>query len=1075
MAPIGTEVDFNSDQNFEFIQNGSIDNKNNLKISIELGYLVIPPRNISMSFSSNQAANNIYFPPPGGKQGQSFVSSNTLKGNKSNTLTPVTNGLMPPHIDITGGPYCTFVAGTLEPGVHPYYDLIQGPPDAPVYHTSGTATYNSGQPVITKQVFQANESKETQQFNKVGSVFIPSTDKTSDAVKSLALPAITSYNIWNIDNLGGGVNGSQYFNFIKYLGWVPASNANFDKIQPYAQTWSFSDTAQIQVYASNSQVTLSRLYPLSKDMAHDKNGKYIIFNNASNGINSSSSLQVNPIGLSYNPTPVGFVIKFSSIVVNNTIPVGAPNNPTVLTEPRLIITWGDLTATTEQLNTQYTSKNLIGRYTLEISPNKPPRIFFNISGASIANVNVGANDSSVELTNLKQILSSDKNSGSKTPNDYELYVYYSGPFLKIGNNKDPGSWQVIGNQKIQVKNASGYVPVDVHHYLDATSGIKIDAQFMNFVFSYGPPLFSPHDDQNIPALTSTNPNTLNFINGQGPSDDGVATKDKEKKINQFIIDNSAQTFQQYNSNNFMGGASAYHDIRSSIGQSGSTSSYNVSLNLIDPSNQLSGYTYKVTMPQDLGGHVFCKFMPDDVPEPDITDSYAKYDLKFKTTSDTTPSEVLSQALSALTLSEGADSSTTTYISQDLSATFLNLNRSDLGLSVLQFIRQNVVVIRVSAGYSALYPYFEGMVTDVEVSESLELTSISIKAVDLMTALFSGEGDNKRTLIVSRQRMIFVGQKFFKTINALVYMTELYNHFKYDLGDSTDPTTIAYWLRNDPNAKLPPAVDTAVSPSLSTLVVGSYDENNTYFQVLKTICTMSLQTKNQKNTQSKNDVPILYWNTFGFGDEISDGIVMSSRTTPVKDIDIFYIRKGQISTEMLTDIESLHGYLAGIDAPFQSNSSSTNLMAFGIFRYLDEGKNYSDIIIPNTSAFTPIDFIEDAQSYIGYNKIVSFNKTTADKGYETVFDNNLLPSESIARDLITRWMNTAYFSVYESILLKSYVTKPLKKWGSFQVCVEDDTNIIDELYYYSKIEYNFDIANNLIIATINASRKPIAGL
>ncbi|MFN9955190.1 MAG: hypothetical protein ACK55I_19005, partial [bacterium] len=96
----------------------------------------------------------------------------------------------------------------------------------------------------------------------------------------------------------------------------------------------------------------------------------------------------------------------------------------------------------------------------------------------------------------------------------------------------------------------------LRHFLDNTSQIRISAQFINFTYSYGPPLFSPYDPNNIDKFSANTPNTLNFISGAAP----IALQDptttpsvfngfvttssgSQTSVPENILNNAIRTFQ----------------------------------------------------------------------------------------------------------------------------------------------------------------------------------------------------------------------------------------------------------------------------------------------------------------------------------------------------------------------------------------------------------------------------------------------------------------------------------------------------------------------------------------------------
>jgi hypothetical protein len=1100
---IGTSINLNTPENFEFLNN--LDTKQQLKILVELGYFDIKSRSNFAAGYISENVNNPYFPNPGGKQGESFVKNTELKKVKSRKLNVITNGLMPPHVEISGAPYSTFVEGTILPGeTHPFYDLIVGPTHpfpAPIISDGNNTSldYLFRNPEILDQFFNAVSNVTTQAFNKLGTPFVPGTTKTSYAVKAKKdnknIEALPTYNIWQVDNLPGAVDGNKLINFSfeNYLGFLPKTTVDTKDIQPYAQTWSFTDMAQIQVYASNSQVSMTRIYPMFYDYTWNSKAKYLIYNNA------TLDKQLEDVSIGFSTTinkPVGFSIRFSSVVLSNNPPTQASTNAAVLSESRLIISWGYLP--NSPITTQADCDNLVSNdkvflYTLEISPNDSPRLFFNLSNLNMQNINAAANYKSVELNNLKRITSPNKNSGDKTPNDYELYVFYSGQYLYIGNEKDPSSWQVIKKPTIPLSNEPGnaFATKTFEHYLDEKSYVNIQAQYMNFTFCYGPPLFDPHDDQNIPALGADKlANTLNFAQFNTPYDNKSSIPTKEQVL-KSLKENTALTFENTNPNQQIGGATVYHDIRTGPVEN----LYDVLIEDLNKDSTKGTYATKITFPKTLGGDVFNKYTPSiDIPEPDILENYVKYDL---TTKDgvSNISQILTETVSNVSVTKSLEQGTSNYVKSTLSITFQNLNESEAGLKILQFMRHNVCVLRVSAGYDTLYPYFEGMVFKITANESLDKTEIIVEAHDLIDSLF----ERDKTLIVSKVAMHFPGMRLKKIINSLVYFSELHNHFKYDLGDVTNENTIAYYLENNPEAGLPRIADALPIPNLGKFFVSPYSAQNTYFKVLKQCRDLLIQVNINKDDRKRFDVPVYYWFTsgveglnnrgrFGISTDVN-GIVMSSRTLP-KDKDTFFLRKKSIKQIMLDDVNELHGYLSAENA-FTSSSNADNLFYRGLFRFLDIDTEFQLVqeVFPN--AISPFQTIEDANQYIGYEKIVMFDDPDSDPDTQTTIAGIHLPDRKLAENFVKKWMNANYNIVYESINLSAYVTKPLNEWGWFTVCIENElqknpkvevindvsfeSTEIPEQFLYSNITYKFKLDENLIIAEINGSKSPIQNI
>ena len=1114
-----------------------------LKINIDLGYLYIPPVAESAQSAVVDKTINPFYPNPGGQQQESLMNQSTVNRYKSQTLSAVTNGVMPQHVDITGSAYCTFLDGTISNSPHIYYDLIKGPDNITI--SPNSAVFNTVQPV--QQVYQntitnSNIANSVQQINAVGSVYLPPTTQTNEAIKNLNLKASTTYNIWTIDNLpyNNGINSN--FKFFDYLGWFPQSGTQIQNLQPYAQVWPLSDMSMIQVYSSNSQISLTRKFPLAQDIIFDKEIRYTVFNS---GTQDPNNFQAYSLGFAASSVPVGFVLKFNA-VVSNTIPVPSGiSSSTLLTEPRMIISWGKLDFTKEDLENSVSNNtnqdidnnrhSKIFLYTLEISPNRSPKLFINYTKSDIFTKNPDINTRVVELPNLKPLNSPNKNSGAKTDNDYNLFVFYSGQYMKIGNEPDPRTWSDIKN--IVVGFGTFAPPISYDHYLDSNSQINITAQFMNFMFAFGQPLFSPYDPINTtfnnlyPEKATSN--TLNQVTSNNIV--YIGSNSNYKDINDFINQktlsikasiskHASNTYEAYSQGDLFGPPTCYFDARCGFTADSATfNNFLVDMEAVPFTDEptppdVTAYlvSTKMTLPRTLGGHVF-NFHSDDNPgEPDITDSYVRYFDKLPEDIDLsgysvppTISQILTAACTDLKVERnyGSQSGNTVELTSAATFTLINLNRNAPGKALLNFIRNNVAVIRIKAGYGDnLYPYFEGVITKVTAEESLQTTKFAITCEDLMQHLFLQE----KTSLVSRQRINFFGQKYYDIINYLCDKTELKNHFKYDLGPEFNPQnpsapTLYGQLKYDGLDKgtvnfkklfrLPSLGGNAQKLTLNRMSVGSYvsrdtgsGNDTTYFGVLRQIASFMISnvTDITSNSNLPVDSPIMYWYTgVGINSNNIDGIKFSSRNGlnpdgTEKDEDKVYIRKSSLIQDNtdeqynVTKIDYLHGLIVNSDSVYTSESNTNNLISLGIYRGFDNGGNGFSVFHSVPDTMTPPEEVTiNSYQYIGYNRILIFDDPKDKTSTSTTLPQSIMGDPVQAKLFIENVIKAFYLNVLETIAAKIYVTKPLNDWGHFKIYFEDEQQpIIEDKFFYTRVNYVFDINKNLIIADINGGKKPL---
>jgi hypothetical protein len=1061
--PIGTHPVYNSTSKTLPVL-GTTYNQD-LHIQIDVGRLYIPPRNASLEGRVAQSViDNNYHPNPGGEQGKSFVNPD-VRQIISESLVSCGHGVMPLHIEIKGAPYCTFLDVSMGPNEdHPYYDFIKSPLDLGDLYYSTSLVFNLNQPV-PDPFSQGTGANVPQNPQYLGPVNIPATSFTEPEVKKLKstgeLITLTSYNYWTVSNVVGS-----NFNIKKYLGYEIKNSSTVANAQPYAYVNNDNETSSIVVVASNSIVVLNRKYPIWQDIAHQSGSKYYYLNN-SQGANELSTQYIN---LYNGTTPVGFTLKFDNIVT-----VGSQNTfhsvdgQVFGKQPEIWIQWGDFNfMSSESARNKYAQSKTVGLYTLYFNSTDPARLFFNKSDTKITSNTVNPLSNSIILDKMPKINVGGQ-SNEKTPSQFEVYVFYSAQYMYVGSSSNPHEWQQIGKPRIQYANIGG--GDEFKHHLDSDSQIQIVAKMCNFVFKYGPPLFTPVDKNNIPELTTQEPiNQRNYFsnNQVAPNKSLEDIADANTSIPEFILNNALYTFQDADATRYIN-ASAYIDKRS-VNPYFPTA---VEKNPQDAGN--SSVFFKITMPFDLGGHVFNKFNNAPViQEPDITKSYVQYDVSFSKSTKKV-SDILTQSLVEADVTKNIEKDGAS-ITGSLNFTFINLNRTEEGYSLLQWMRNNIAVLRLKAGFGDdTYIWGEGVVTEVTVEESLDQTTIIVKTDDPFSYLFK----QSKSMIISRTGFSFPGMRFQDIINSLVDRTELQNHFKYDLGATLEP-----FFKYSDKASLPSILDTMLIPNLAQLRVIPYSTQESYFKVLQTICQLTLVSPLIENSdKGKSDVAIMYWYAGEQGEGLPiDGIKFSSRfdDTDNKDKDIFYFRKKNIDSDLTLEITKLHGYLIGSEGEgfsFQSSSNTQNLFYEGIYFYQDYQQRQEIVTVPIDKVdITSLEFFEPKVDgiqegpYIGYDKIILFSDESK-PGDAAQVNSLLLPKDSTAKNRIATLYNYFCATPYETISLKAYVSKPLKHWGHFSIAVESD-DPISERYLYSEISYKFKIFENLITADIKGSRNPV---
>lgn len=1078
---IGTEIDLSGGKNFPLLQ--TIESEN-LNIMLELGRFYIKPRNYFMEGRVVQSVpDNPFYPTAGGEKGESYINPR-LKEFKSDTLSTSAEGLTPQPLGFKNAPYCSFVDISMPPGeTHPWYNYIKAPDDLPVVNYNADPLVFNDSFVSVTPNNDYTDSVLPNFVGKISDISIPATSKTQPSIESLDLKTITSYNFWSVDNLSNNATTGDFL-YKKYAGYVFNSANNVQNAQPYAINRPEAELCYIEAHAPSSHISLTRRYPMTFDYAHSPDAQYYYVDGA---FNATPTFVVKPAKLYNTDTPVGFSIDFNYI---NAPTVTTPaiiqtNDGITSNEPILIITWGDLSFNTNlEVRDSYVASGYVGLYTLVFYADKPPTLYFNTSTSAITDGYINPNNNSVVLKTLPRL-----------GKPFTLYVFYSGQTMFVGSDPDPAKWQAIANPLLTFKNFFSQ-PTEFQHWLDRNSNINIYAQFLDFSFAYGPPLFTPYDKKNIPQQTNDEPvNGLDFFTGfvKVPTD-SIDNMDTAETISDIIGTHALLTFQgeadqARNDSTFFGGASAYFDIR------GVDTKFLTVLKAIPQADDTTFVFYKITFPENLGGNIFSKFLPrKETDESRIEESYVKYDIPLSSDSHASlsVSQILSQAITQLSVSNKVDDQTGTVLNSTLNISFVNLNKDDNGYKILQYMRNNICVLKLSAGFGdQLHVYFEGCITNITTKEALDKTSIEVTAIDLLTYLFM----KKETMLISRTNMTFPGMRFYDMINSLVNKTELYKHFEYDLGED-DNTTIYSYLLHDELAGIPKVVQglDLLQQSLATLRVIAYSTENSYLKVLSMVCQLCVQAKVLNTSERltdgpkyKPDVPIMYWyaNKIDASESSkpselnpSDGIKISSRLLE-KDKDFLFFRKENISLDLTESIHNIHGYLVGSegnDFVFTSQSSTDLLFRQGIYFYIDRLQQQNIVVAPSDlqeliDEPLAIDGLKH-NPYIGYDKIVMYSDVSR-AGQTGQLDSLVMPNAERASQIINKWFQVYNNTAYETIDLTAYVTQPLKSWGHFQICIEtsDTDQAMPDLYLYQEVTYNFSIYKNVIIATIKGSRKP----
>jgi hypothetical protein len=798
--------------------------------------------------------------------------------------------------------------------------------------------------------------------------------------------------------------------------------------------------ARIIVYAQNSSCLMSRIFPIGDDLLY--NSPLLYYPKVGTIIKPAEEVKAK------GGPNCGFWIHLDIIKQQQ----GNTNTGTINSE--FLIYWGYPNKKPEDRK--------ITEFVLLFSPNKSPSLRFKKPGT------LGSNSLNNIKTTWGDMPLQEGPFLDSTTKTIDIFVHYAGPNMYIGFGTDISKWNVFEPIKVDQLTVESDDDAFYEPFQQKESIIEMYFQRMAASYTYSPICFNNFNSE---YLTSSSSNTKNriLVNFDVPRSEYDSGSCSPASIEpKFIEDrrpnNSTDPAKEKRTPTYYGdwrrnknteadyiALPEFSYIQNSV-QHDNTMEEN-------PRSFVSGQIeYNTT----IEGPVF--FYLRNFPESEQRSKILKP--IWKNYSDIT--SYLQSASVTVSYEENRNNS---YKSATANLNFANLTNDLIGVQILNAIQENILVFTLKAGYDKdLKTFFQGISRKVTVSRKPDGFEVNVVCSDIGDTLLSDIRFNTTSSqsFNNREFRYILEDCFYYAglLNTYNPREEIINGTRYDaLYKNFFKKVIGHNGLNFPN-------------SLAREVI-TVNKNKKIKDVIKILLSLMIYTPGDPFSGTQG-LPVLYWDpekekfilnlradepkdTLFFAGDSSDpsGALYLANNNPDREHGIV---DSQGWTEE-TDLTNLHSeifFLATLAnlKPFFRKSP----LSFVKQSLSTSSLNDLDKFVINPA--TDPNFKNNFQSqrvigYVGYHKEYLMIDETS----------NFFMNENIAREQFE--IRQKYIrETFTSITLKVLVTKPLSSSGTFSIKSFEggfENNTGD--YVYSKIDYAFDINNNLITAQITGLKFP----
>lgn len=401
-------------------------------------------------------------------------------------------------------------------------------------------------------------------------------------------------------------------------------------------------------------------------------------------------------------------------------------------------------------------------------------------------------------------------------------------------------------------------------------------------------------------------------------------------------------------------------------------------------------------------------------------------------------------------------SNSSVIKKTATVTLKNLDTSLKGFKVINAIENNLICIKIDAGYlnGPGYCYFEGFITNVNYQRSGSDSTYTLTCVDIMSYTL----DN----IYFEKNMIIAGMRYDFAIDSLMAASGFWSYY---FRDNTNIQDIDLRLN---------------SQSVNNQDLVKCSPTETIFPKIQSILSLLNKT---------GGLPVMRWaENFGFvltgryrDDTIDNDLKFTgiiSDTNANASIIPFDNNALVLQNTAITD-PGWHGLIVdnfSISTDMKTLAAGVKSFASSITGFLaserynegfypDDPRNYAgETLLDKLSAKK--DFLNSstnpfAKPYIGFRKYL-----VASQQRNTIPDQRTL-------ERITDELEKVISNPQSEIQFRCYVTKPLKFHGTFviQVFTANAKPDYTDKYIYERVTYTFDKSRNVITADVTGINIP----
>jgi hypothetical protein len=378
-----------------------------------------------------------------------------------------------------------------------------------------------------------------------------------------------------------------------------------------------------------------------------------------------------------------------------------------------------------------------------------------------------------------------------------------------------------------------------------------------------------------------------------------------------------------------------------------------------------------------------------------------------------------------------------HISKTASVNLINIDHNPLGQNIVDLLENNLLVIRLSAGYGEEnHVYFEGFCKGIKVTKSGSESLFTLDCEDVATFALKN--------IYFDDVYLLTGMSIFKSFDFLVASSGFADYYQRNTGNKR--YNFYGNLKLDPN-----------TTQRQDLIVCQITDN--ILDKMNTIVSLMINSYAQ---------PTFRW------DEVSQKLVFDSRNNYLDSDFKFIGTKEEQGVEYIEqklsnkNIPDWHGLLnGGYIVNIENDKLSAGVKTFGLtlegYKNIKSTQSEIDKRISLAARTRLNNSLVTNTLNSGY---VGFRKYIVDS-----FDAKTVPTLQLMRN---RYQQFKYISKtpIHNIEFSCYVTKPLRAHGTFMINIfVDDNTMQTDPYIYQQVSYTFNKENNYITASVVGYNEP----